>query len=80
MSNNAQVDRPFPRTPLGTLGGAGVTLGNPENDRWQLVVVYRGIHCPICKKYLGQLNAMKRELEESNVDIVTVSTLSLIHI
>ncbi|PLW82012.1 thioredoxin peroxidase [Kineobactrum sediminis] len=74
MSNHAQVDKPFPQTQLKTLSGDEVTLGKPQNDRWQLVVVYRGLHCPICKKYLGQLNAMKNELEEMKVDIVTVST------
>lgn len=74
MSNDAQVDKSFPQTQLKTLSGAEVTLGKPRDDRWQLVVVYRGLHCPICKKYLGQLNAMKSDLEEMKVDIVTVST------
>lgn len=74
MSNHAQVDKPFPPIQLKTLSGAEVTLGKPEKDRWQLIVVYRGLHCPICKKYLGQLDATKHELEKMNVDIVTVST------
>lgn len=74
MANQTKIDNPFPQTQLKTLSGAEVTLGKPTNDRWQLVVVYRGLHCPICKKYLGQLNAMKGDLEAMNVDIVTVST------
>lgn len=74
MSNAAHVDKPFPQTQLKTLSGAEVTLGKPREDRWQLVVVYRGLHCPICKKYLGKLNGMKSELEDMTVDIVTVST------
>lgn len=74
MSNDAQVDKPFPLTELKTLAGAEVTLGKPENDRWQLVAVYRGLHCPICKKYLGQLNALKGHFEKMNVDIIAVST------
>ncbi len=74
MSNHAQVDKPFPVTPLKTLAGTEVVLGKPQDGRWQLVVIYRGLHCPICKKYLGQLNAMKAELEGMNVQVVAVST------
>ena len=74
MANQAIVDKPFPITPLKTLGGNDVTLGKPQSNRWQLVVVYRGLHCPICKKYLGQLNDMKKEFEKFNVQIITVST------
>lgn len=74
MSNSAQVDKPFPLTPLSTLGGTEVTLGKPRDGHWQLVVVYRGLHCPICKEYLGELNALKRDFENMNVDIITVST------
>lgn len=51
-----------------------MTLGKPRDDRWQLVVVYRGLHYPICKMYLGKLDAMKSDLEEMRVDIVIAST------
>ncbi|MDZ7784259.1 MAG: peroxiredoxin-like family protein [Halioglobus sp.] len=74
MPNQAKVDKPFPITPLKTLGGTEVTLGKPVDNRWQLVVVYRGLHCPICKKYLGQLNEMKKDFEKFNVQVIAVST------
>lgn len=74
MSNQAKIDKAFPVTPLKTLGGSEITLGKPRNDRWQLVVVYRGLHCPICKTYLDRLNKMKADFEAMNVDVLTVST------
>lgn len=74
MSNLAIIDKSFPVTALQTLGGGEVTLGKPKEGRWQLIVIYRGLHCPICKKYLGSLNAMKAGFEDMDVDIVAVST------
>ena len=37
------------------------------------MIVYRGKHCPLCTKYLTQLNECTGKLAELNVDLVTVS-------
>lgn len=41
-------------------------------DRWSLLVVYRGKHCPRCKKYLNKFNAMLAEWD-AIMDVVVVS-------
>jgi peroxiredoxin len=38
-----------------------------------MVVVYRGKHCPLCTKYLTQLEELKGSFFEAGVDIVAVS-------
>lgn len=38
-----------------------------------MVVVYRGRHCPLCTKYLNQLEDYKQNLHDINVDLVAVS-------
>jgi len=64
----------FPKTEVSTLNGEKVTLGQPRGDfDWQLVVVYRGIHCPICKNYLSALQGVEADLNELGVDVVAVS-------
>lgn len=35
---------------------------NPEN--FTLVVFYRGLHCPICTKYIGELDRLKNDFDE----------------
>ena len=40
---------------------------------WQLVLIYRGRHCPLCTKYLNQLQTFKDKLAETGVDIIAVS-------
>ncbi len=38
-----------------------------------MVVVYRGKHCPLCTKYLIQLESLKDKLYELGVGIIVVS-------
>lgn len=65
---------PFPKQDVAKLGGGTMTLGAPQEGRdWQMVVVYRGLHCPLCKTYLAQLNEMASEFYEQGVDIAVVS-------
>ena len=64
----------FPKVEVHKLGGDTMTLGVPGGGHdWQLVVVYRGLHCPLCKKYLAQLDEMAGEFHGLGVDVVTVS-------
>ena len=39
----------------------------------KLVVVYRGKHCPICTKYLNQLETIKSAFFDTGVDIIAIS-------
>ena len=64
----------FPQIDVAMLGGGTLTLGAPRDGHdWQMVVVYRGLHCPLCKKYLAQLNEMVKDFNAQGVDVVTVS-------
>lgn len=54
------------------LGGGTMTVGGPK-ENWTLFVVYRGKHCPRCKKYLNILDAMRAEWHEAGFDIAVVS-------
>ncbi|GAB2692031.1 redoxin domain-containing protein [Aliiglaciecola aliphaticivorans] len=42
-------------------------------DRWSLVVVYRGYHCPICLKYLNKMTEYTEKLNNLKIDIVAIS-------
>lgn len=63
----------FPDITLSRVGGGSLALGKADSGRWQMVVVYRGKHCPICKRYLGQLEAAKSAFAAADVDVVAVS-------
>ncbi|WP_435950916.1 peroxiredoxin-like family protein [Psychrobacter sp. DM8] len=77
QSNNLQklqAGSQFPDVQVQMLGGDMTTLGKPENGHdWKLVVVYRGKHCPICTKYLNQLETVKSSFADAGVDILAIS-------
>ncbi|MGB5864217.1 MAG: peroxiredoxin-like family protein [Sulfitobacter sp.] len=64
----------FPKTDVAQLGGDTLTLGAPRGDHdWQLVVVYRGLHCPLCKAYLSKLQELEADFNALGIDVIAVS-------
>jgi len=64
----------FPRFTLPKVGGGELTLGQPLNGHdWQMVVVYRGKHCPICSRYLAKLEQLQSEFFDLKVGVLAVS-------
>jgi len=64
----------FPKQTVARLGGDTLELGKPQGGRdWQMVVVYRGLHCPICKKYLAELEELQSQFHAEGVDVIAVS-------
>jgi peroxiredoxin len=61
----------FPR-----VGGGEITVGG-DTENWTLLIVYRGKHCPRCKKYLNALNDMRNDWTDAGFDIAVVSADSL---
>jgi peroxiredoxin len=62
----AMPEMTFPK-----LGGGELRFGGTR-DRWSLLVVYRGKHCPRCKRYLNKFNAMLSDWT-ALMDVVVVS-------
>ena len=64
----------LPAITLPLVTGGKVTLGKPrKKGHWQLVFVYRGQHCPICKKYLTKLESLKEKFLATGAEVVAVS-------
>ena len=61
-------DLRFPRV----VGEGVIAVGQPK-DRWTMLFVYRGKHCPRCKRFLAKLNnALSAWLDV--IDVVVVSS------
>lgn len=64
----------FPDMTANGIDGNAVNIGRPAEDAdWKMVVVYRGRHCPLCTKYLNQLEDYRQALRDLGVDLVAVS-------
>jgi peroxiredoxin len=53
--------------------GGRLEIGAPTG-KWQLIVVYRGKHCPVSKNYLASLQQIIYELDELGVEVIAVSS------
>ncbi|MGH1352520.1 MAG: peroxiredoxin-like family protein [Methyloligellaceae bacterium] len=63
-----------PQLSLPTIGGATWTLYEQKPEEFTMFVVYRGLHCPLCAKYLGDLNNKIEKFKERGVDVIIASS------
>ncbi len=66
--------QPAPELAVDMLGGGTWRLSAAKPDAFAMIVVYRGLHCPICKTYLGELEAKLPEFAKRGVEVIAVST------
>lgn len=64
-------NKSFPVISLSSVAGGEITIGGAR-DRWSMLIVYRGKHCPRCKKYLNKLDKMLDNWHEL-LDVTVVS-------
>ncbi len=74
ISDTARISAgsPFPalewqQTDSGTLVPAGM-------QGWRLLVVYRGAHCPLCRKYLKTLETLQSDFAKAGVSVAALSS------
>jgi len=73
-TNKLHAGVAFPNLKVKLQSGDAVELGAPtEGHDWKMVVVYRGKHCPLCTRYLNQLEVVKSALADIGVDLIAVS-------
>jgi peroxiredoxin len=63
-----------PELSLPVVGGGTFALAQDPPATFTMLVVYRGLHCPICKTYLRDLDRKLVEFESLGVKAVAVST------
>ncbi len=69
-----KAGRKFPAIRVPKLGGGEIDLATPSNGHdWRMVVVYRGKYCPLCTKYLSELNEKLPKLNAIGIDVVAAS-------
>lgn len=66
--------RPVPALDVALTGGGRFVLGADPAERFDLIVFYRGLHCPICAKYLLELERLAPEFAQRGVRIVAISS------
>jgi peroxiredoxin len=63
-----------PALEFDTIGAGRWRLFDQKPSQFSMIVFYRGLHCPVCRKYTSELNGMIGEFEERGVSTVITST------
>jgi peroxiredoxin len=66
--------QPVPALEFDTIGAGRWRLFDQKPSQFSMIVFYRGLHCPVCRKYTSELNGMIGEFEERGVSTVITST------
>jgi len=66
-----QVGQPVQHTSFPSLDEGETSIGGTK-DRWTMLFVYRGRHCPRCKKFLNKLDAVLADWT-AEMDVIVVS-------
>jgi len=62
-----------PELKLDLINGTTWDLAKQQPENFTMIIFYRGLHCPVCKKYLEELQTKIDNFEEKGVNVVAVS-------
>ncbi len=62
-----------PQIALDTVAHGRFDLAAEKAEHFTMLVFYRGLHCPICAKYLTELERLMPEFEQRGVTVVAIS-------
>jgi peroxiredoxin len=69
--------QPVPSLTVQTLSGKKWRIEEQKPERFTLIVFYRGLHCPVCRSYVSELNRLAEEFEQKGVAVIAISSDTL---
>ncbi|MDT0690643.1 redoxin domain-containing protein [Salegentibacter sp. F188] len=70
---NALPRKEAPGLIVNTTNGMQWKLREQKPENFIMVIFYRGLHCPVCKKYLEELNTKVDKFRDKGVSVICVS-------
>ena len=67
-------NKSVPALELNLVGGGRYSLAAEKPQNFTMVVFYRGLHCPICRRYLSELETLLPEFEKRGVSVFAASS------
>ena len=71
MTQKLAAGSAFPAMSWPTTGSGRVDVAGAWG--WRMLVVYRGKHCPLCKKYFASLDSLLDSFKAAGVNVAAVS-------
>ena len=65
--------QPAPELDVELLSGGTYVLSEQTPEHFTMVVFFRGLHCPVCRGQLRELDRRLDDLAEKGIDVIAVS-------
>jgi peroxiredoxin len=65
---------PIPHLKVPTLAHGHFDLQSDTPKNFSLIVFFRGLHCPLCIKYLKELGQLLPDLKQRGVSVIAISS------
>jgi peroxiredoxin len=72
-THGVRPTQPAPDLAVPLLRGGTYRLGDRRPRLFTMVVFFRGLHCPVCRAQMSELERRLAELEERGIELVVVS-------
>ncbi len=72
--SNLMPRQPVPALDVPTLDGGRWNIAESKPENFNLIVFYRGLHCPICATYIRDLDRKVAQFRERGVEPVVISS------
>ncbi len=73
MTTKLMPENQAPALTVPLVGGGTWSLAEQEPANFTMLVFYRGLHCPICKGYLGKLQELSGAYADHGIETIAVS-------
>ena len=73
MPTTPNSDAQAPALEIALTAGPVWKLGDQSPEQFTQIIVYRGLHCPVCKSYLGTSRKLYEQFLEKGVETIHVS-------
>ena len=72
MKNKLAAGSQIPDIYFSLINGNSIRLSE-ETSNWTLLIVYRGLHCPICRGYAAKFENKLPKLQDINTRLIIIS-------
>jgi len=66
--------QPVPPLAVPLVGGGRFDIENEKSERFTIIVFYRGLHCPICRTQMADLETKLPEFTKRGVSVAALSS------
>lgn len=63
-----------PGLKINTLSGKTWDLSKAQAENFTMIVFYRGLHCPVCRGYIGELDRLLDDFRQRGVQVQAISS------